>query len=50
MQPIDGEKGYSLADFKSDEIRDFKWSPSGHRLAIVRGHKESNVVLIRDVK
>ena len=48
VQPINGAKGYPLSSFKSDEIYDFHWSPSGHRLGIVRGRTESNVVLIRE--
>lgn len=47
-QPLDGRSPYPLTHFKSDEIRDFHWSPSGKRFAIVRGRTESNVVLIRD--
>jgi hypothetical protein len=47
-QPVDGTSGYPLTSFKSDEVGEFHWSPSGQRLAIVRGHTESNVVLIRE--
>jgi serine/threonine protein kinase len=48
-QPLDGRPPYAITSFKSDDIRDFHWSPSGDRLGIVRGRTESNVVLIRDV-
>jgi eukaryotic-like serine/threonine-protein kinase len=47
-QPIDGTAGFPITSFKSDEIVDFHWSPSGDRLGIVRGRTESNVVLIRE--
>ncbi len=45
---IDGTPAYPITSFKSDEIHDFHWSPSGERLGIVRGRTESNVVLIRE--
>ena len=47
-QPIDGAPTYPITSFKSDEIRDFHWSPGGDRLGIVRGGTDSNVVLIRE--
>ncbi len=47
VQPLDGTPAYPITSFKSDEITDFHWSPSGDRLGIVRGRTESNVVLIR---
>jgi TolB protein len=47
-QPIDGSPTYPITSFKSDEISDFHWSPSGDRLGIVRGRTDSNVVLIRE--
>ena len=37
-----------LTGFKSEFIRDFDYSYDGKRLAIIRGHRESDVVLIRD--
>ncbi len=48
-QPLDGAPSHAMTFFKSDEIHDFHWSPSGERLGIVRGRTESNVVLIREV-
>jgi Tol biopolymer transport system component len=47
-QPLDGAAAYPITSFKSDEIRDFHWSPSGERLGLVRGRTDSNVVLIRE--
>jgi eukaryotic-like serine/threonine-protein kinase len=49
-QPIDGAPGHQLTDFKTDQIRDFAWSPDGKKLVVERGHISSDVVLIRDVK
>jgi Tol biopolymer transport system component len=48
LQPLDGSKGHSLTDFKSEQIYDFHWSFDGKQLALVRGHNDSDVVLIRD--
>lgn len=47
-QPLDGSPGYFLTSFKSDQISDFHWSPEGKKLGIVRGHAQSNVVLIHE--
>ncbi len=48
FQPLDGSKGRQLTDFTSEHIYDFHWSFDGKQLAIVRGHTDSDVVLIRD--
>jgi len=50
LQPLDGSKGRSLTDFKSERIYDFHWSFDGKQLALVRGHTDSDVVLIRDTR
>ncbi|MGH9496402.1 MAG: protein kinase domain-containing protein, partial [Candidatus Sulfotelmatobacter sp.] len=52
-QPLDEAKGNGSAGkwetaFKSEHIGRFQWSPDGNRLAIVRGHTDSDVVLLRD--
>ena len=49
-QPLDGSKGRRITDFTSERIYDFHWSFDGKQLAIVRGHTDSDVVLIRDAK
>jgi len=49
-QPLDGSKGHALTDFKSERIFDFHWSFDGKQLALVRGHTDSDVVLIRDMQ
>jgi len=48
LQHFDGSPGKQLTDFKSEFIRDFDYSFDGKQLAVIRGHSESDVVLIRD--
>ena len=48
LQHLDGSPGKQLTDFNSEYIRDFDYSYDGKQLAIIRGHQESDVVLIRD--
>ncbi|HEY6763742.1 MAG TPA: protein kinase [Candidatus Sulfotelmatobacter sp.] len=48
QQPLDGSPGKQITSFKSERIWDFHWSPDGSRLALVRGHNDSDVVLLRD--
>ncbi len=48
LQHLDGSPGKQLTDFRSEYIRNFDYSYDGKQLAIVRGHVESDVVLIRD--
>ncbi len=50
QQPLDGSPGKQLTSFKSEHIWDYHWSPDGTKLAVVRGHTDSDVVLIRDVQ
>ncbi|HEY1678866.1 MAG TPA: protein kinase [Candidatus Sulfotelmatobacter sp.] len=47
-QPLDGSAGKWETAFKSEHIGRFQWSPDGKRLALVRGHTDSDVVLLRD--
>jgi Tol biopolymer transport system component len=47
QQPLDGSPGRQLTSFKTEHIWDYHWSPDGSRLALVRGHTDSDVVLIR---
>ncbi len=49
-QPLDGSKGKALTSFKAEHIYDFHWSFDGKQLAIVRGHTESDVVLLRSAQ
>jgi len=48
LQNLDGSPGKQLTDFKSEFIRDFDFSFDGKQLAIIRGHREADVVLIRE--
>jgi len=32
----------------AEEIWSYRWSPDGKQLALVRGHTDSDVVLLRD--
>ncbi|HKS76849.1 MAG TPA: protein kinase [Terriglobales bacterium] len=48
LQHLDGSPGKQLTDFKSEFIRDFDYSYDSKQLAVIRGHRESDVVLIRD--
>ncbi len=49
LQPLDSSKGRQLTSFTSEHIWDFHWSPDGKHLAVVRGHNDTDVVLIRDM-
>jgi hypothetical protein len=48
LQHLDGSPGKQLTDFKSEFIRDFDYSYDGKQLAVIRGHREADVVLVRD--
>jgi Tol biopolymer transport system component len=50
LQPLDGSKGKRITDFTSEHIHDFHWSFDGKQLALVRGHTDADVVLIRDTQ
>jgi Tol biopolymer transport system component len=47
---LDGSAPYLITDFKSDEIWAFSFSLDGKRLAVLRGHTESEVVLLQETK
>ncbi|MGB7849066.1 MAG: protein kinase [Candidatus Acidiferrum sp.] len=48
VQPLDGSAGRLITQFDSEQILNFRWSPDGKSLCVLRGHTESDVVLIRD--
>jgi Tol biopolymer transport system component len=48
LQPLDGKPGHQLTQFHSDSIFAFRWSPDQKRLHVVRGHTESDIILLRD--
>ncbi|HVG30813.1 MAG TPA: protein kinase [Pyrinomonadaceae bacterium] len=50
VQPTDGGAPRQLTDFKTDHIFSFDWSRDGRQLAVARGTRASDVVLINDLK
>jgi eukaryotic-like serine/threonine-protein kinase len=50
LQPLDGSPGKQITNFKSEQIKDFHWSFDGSRLGMVRGHTDSDVVLLQESK
>ena len=48
LQPLDGKPGRQITTFGSEQIVEFHWSPDGKSLGILRGHTDSDVVLIRE--
>lgn len=48
LQPLDGSPGRQISNFPTENINTFHWSPDGKTLAMLRGHTESDVVLLRD--
>jgi Tol biopolymer transport system component len=48
-QPIDGSSKRQLTNFKSDLVFYYAWSRDGKKLAVARGSKTSDVVLITDL-
>ena len=47
-QPLDNSPARQLTHFTSEQIARFRFSPDGTKLAIERGHVESDAVLLRD--
>ena len=50
LQPLDGSKGRQITNFPSEHIIDFHWSFDGKQLGLIRGHTDSDVVLIKDTQ
>ena len=50
LQPLDGSPGKQITNFKSEHIHDFHWSIDGTKLGMVRGHTDSDVVLLQESK
>ena len=49
IQPLDGSKARKLTNFNdSERIQDFRWSPDGKALAMLRFSSVSDVILLRD--
>ena len=49
-QPLDGSPGHAITDFKSEQIWSFSLSLDGKSLAVLRGHYDSDVVLLQESK
>jgi hypothetical protein len=47
-QPLEGLAGRQVTSFTSEQIVGFHWSPDGRSIGILRGHTDSDVVLIRE--
>jgi len=50
VQPIDGSGRHPLTKFTEKTILDFAWSPDGKRLAITRGTRLADIVLIKGIR
>jgi Tol biopolymer transport system component len=50
LQPLDGSPGKQITNFKSENLIDFHWSPDGSKVGMVRGHTDSDVVLLQETK
>jgi serine/threonine protein kinase len=46
LQPLDGSAPRALTHFPSERITSFNFSPDGRFVALVRGHRDSEVVLL----
>jgi hypothetical protein len=50
LQPLDGSPGKQITNFKSEHIGDFHYSFDGSKLGVIRGHTDSDVVLLQESK
>jgi len=50
VQSLDGAPGHQITHFNSEQIFSFHWSPDGKNLGILRGHTDSDVVLLQESK
>jgi serine/threonine protein kinase len=48
IQPIDGSAGRQITSFAAEQIFGFHWSPDARSIGFLRGHVDSDVVLIRE--
>ena len=48
VQPLDGSAPHQFTHFTSERIDKFRFSKDGTKIAIERGHNESDAVLLRD--
>jgi hypothetical protein len=47
-QPLDNSPPHQLTHFSAEQISRYRFSPDGSKLAIERGHVESDAVLLRE--
>jgi len=50
VQPLNGSAGHAITDFTPEQIWSFHLSPDGKSLAVLRGHYDSDVVLVQESK
>lgn len=50
IQPLSGSPGRQVTNFDWEQILSFGWSPDGRSLGILRGHTDSDVVLLQESK
>jgi len=50
VQPLDGSAGHTITDFQSEQIWSMSFSTDGKSLAVLRGHYDSDVVLLQEAK
>ncbi len=48
ITPVDGSPGKQITDFATDFITDFHWNTDSSKLALIRYHSDSDVVLLRE--
>jgi eukaryotic-like serine/threonine-protein kinase len=50
VQPLTGSSGRQITNFDREQILFFCWSPDGRNLGLLRGHSDSDVVLLQESK
>jgi Tol biopolymer transport system component len=50
VQPLDGSTRYPITDFNSEQIWSFSMSPDTKSLAVLRGHYDSDVILLQEAR
>jgi hypothetical protein len=48
--PLDASAGHAITDFQSEQIWSMSFSPDGKSLAVLRGHYDSDVILLQESK
>lgn len=47
VRDLDSSSGRQVMNFTTEHIVEFRWSPDGKTLAVVRSHDTSELVLVR---